>query len=710
MRRGQAGELSTLVAWEIRRLWRGVMPWLLALAVPAVSALVGRWQAPALERHLEHLSFLSLLSVAFSALAAWTAQRDRRTGSDEIVLAWPVASWRLGLARTLALGSITLVAWLEATLVSLGHTVVSYATAAQAAGVPFPLAGALRDGGLIALSLAASFLGAQALGQAAATVLPGLAALVALVLFRAFAVVGPRLLLGTLQWPYALLASPEFLWEGRPRLVEGLYTNVYTGLFLAHQAFWAIGSLGLLAALALRFEAQRDGPRASSGPLALCALLVSLGSALPFVSIERRYVTSHQRAVATYGGAVKAPLHLGDGPFMPQGRSGPASSHLVRYDLAVDLTRPPEVSVRATVELAAEAGAPLDSLVFTLRRAFEIDGVRVEGDPVAPERLEREGDLLRIRLGAIPAGGSYTVSVDYHGRVEDWRLDPYETPMALNSRDLVFLPAGWGWYPVPGEHRLTWEIGMSSLVFRALADRTQPFNDAEPAFDVVVQALPGMRYLIGFTPEGGGRWRLRGSRNQVSLVGGPWWAREQGQVRYAIPFEELDSWQEPRGDPWRLLAAAADWTGVAPITVLPSVGPLIHTGDPSLFDARPLWRVYEQGVTRERLILSARRWLNDLLRFQPQSGPAGSPTLDERLGALQAYLLQQVFDEAFGSHPGLQAIQSTEAHGQMALVEAWAGRTSRAEQKEALRRLFRVAYLRPVTPLDLAFLDRGGQP
>ena len=706
----QPALFRVLLVWELRRLWRGVWPWLFVVAAPALFALLGHWQARALQRHLKLLPSLLLLGLALSAFTAWTAQRDRRSGADEVTLAWPVSSRRLYFARTLALGSLTLALWLEVTLPSLGYTAASYATAACAAGVPIPLADALRDGGLIALSLAACLLGAQAAGQLAAALLPGLPGLVALVLYRAFTIAGPRLILGILQWPYALLTSPEFLWEGWPWLPEYLDLGLFADVFVAHQAFWVLGSLSLLAALACLFHPWRDAPRLRSRLLTAAALLAVMASALPFVALERGYVASHERAVATYGEAVKPPLRL-DGPQAARLEDPAAGApRPLRYDLAVDLSRPPEVQVEATLEMVVGPGAPHDSLTLTLRRPFEVDEVRLDGAAVL---FTREGDLLRLHPARpLPARQPFAVSLRYHGRVEDWRLDPHEAPAALIAPKFVWLPSTWGWYPAPGEHRLTWEIGTSSMVFRALADRTVPFNDAEPAFEVSVRAPAAIRFLAGFGWDGEGTWRLQEERNQLTLLGGSWWPRSKGPVRYAVPFEELDTWQSSTEDLQRLLAALADWTGIEPLTVVPSPLPFTNAGDPSLMDPSLFaGQAFRVSAGRQRLARSAGRWLI-LLRFEPRFlataplGPAparqASPDV---LQALRAYALAQVLEDAFGpAAPSvLQEFFGTPPANPR--VEAWAARTPREAQKAALRRLFHDALLRTLAPADLAFLD-----
>ncbi len=702
-----------LLACEVRQLWRSLLPWPLVLAVPALIVLVGRWQAPALERHVQLQQYLALEGVGLGAFAAWTCQRGHRTGADEVLLAWPLPSWQVGLARTLALGSLTLVCWLEAALASLAYTAVSYATAAQAAGVALPVAHALRDGGLIVLSLAASFLGAQALGQIAGALLPGLAALVLLILYRAVALVGQSVVLGTLQWPYGLLATPEFMWDGSQWLAAGLQTNLYTGLFRAHQGFWVLGSLGMLALLVLRFQPRRDSARWRRGSLAGLALLVTVGGALPFIAVEDRFVTSQWRAVAEYGEPVKPPLRLSDAPEVRELAPSAPVAVPVSYELAVDLTRPPLAEVQATMGLQAPAAAPLEVVTLTLRRSFEIDAVSLDG----PAAVERQGDILRIRPAAPLAPGQVvTVTITYHGAVEDWRLDPYETPQALAGRDLVLLPASWGWYPVPGEQRLTWEIGMSSIVFRALADRTQPFNDAEPAFHVTVHAPSAITDLVGFAQEHDGSWRLTAVRNQVNLLGGPWWKKEQDGVEYAVPFEELDSWQASSGELQRLLAAVQDWTGNTPLAVMSTPASLVPMNDTTLLDESVYGGVDQPGPSRDRALRRLGQWVYKLMRRGTLRMPEGADmwtragyTGDE-LPALQALTWARIITDAYGSEAAAAALPPYGETPHSALVDAWARRTPLAAQKEALRRIARVAHLRPLTPADLAFLDDKLQP
>jgi hypothetical protein len=709
-RTADTAPLRALLACETRRLWRSTLPWLFVVAVPALFALSGHWQAPAMQRHLPFLLYLSLVTMAFSAFAASTIQRDRRSHADEIILAWPVSSRRLYLARTMALGSLTLVLWLEVALPSLAYTALSYATAAQAAGVAVPTALALRDGSLIALSLAASFLGAQATGQAAAALLPGWPGLVALVLYRACSLAGPSVILAALQWPYALLTSPEFVWNGWAWLSEYLGLGLFSDVFAAHQAFWVLGSLGLLVALACLFRLRRVAPAARSRLFAGAALLAAAVSALPFITIERGLVASHARAVAAYGAAV--------GPAAQPAAPAPQP---LRYELAIDLSRPPEAEVEATLAMVAGPEAVRDSITLTLRRALTVDEVRLDGVAVP---FAREGDLLRLLPTQPPATGRpFAVELRYHGRVADWRLDPHEVPAALVAGEFVWLPSTWGWYPVPGEHRLTWQIGTASSAAPALADRTMPFNDAEPTFDVTVRAPAGIRFLAGFAQDGEGAWHLQATRNQLTLLGGNWWPRGEGVARYAVPFEELDTWQAGAEALEPLLAALADWTGIEPLAVVPSPLRFTTAGDAALIMSSHLsGDVFEVTPTRQSLRWPANRWVYEFLRTQPRFAAPATPGQSAAhrataadLNALRAYVADQVVADAFGPSTSVAPLEAVlpileASSAARPRVEAWAARTPRTAQKEVLRRLFRDAQRRALVPADLAFLDEEVSP
>jgi hypothetical protein len=718
---------APLLAMELRRLWRGALPWLLAAATLLFLLYGADWQASGLGRYDEFVGWMPLIGGALSALAAWNARREARSGVDDVLLAWPVTSWRVGLARALALGSLTLLLWVETALPLAAHTVLSYASAARVAGVALPLGRALHDAGLIGLSLAASLAGAQALGQVAGAILPGIAALVAVLLFRLGALVLPSVVMGTMQWPWVLALSPDFSFSGWSGYSEGWGYALHRQAFLTHRLLWLGMGLTAILGLALLWRVRRDGPWGRAAGIAATVLVAAVAAALPFVRHEQSRVQAFGQVVAEYGEPVKPGLEHNRGAIQPEDAASAPTP--LRYELAVDLTQPPEATIRAALAMEAGPEVQRDTLALTLRRTFQVDSVQVEGRPVPPERIRRQGDLLELALEQpLPLREPVTVTLSYHGRIEDWRLEPYETPAALLQGDLAYLPAGWGWYPVPGRHTLTYELGLSSMVYRAIVDREGPLNDAEPFFDVTVRLPSGVRTLAGFGPQGDGTWRLAEARNRLGLIGGDWWQLERDGIRYAVPFEALGRWQEATADLHRLLLAIADWTGIEPEAVIPSTIPRQRTDELGVLDAAWFAQSFHTSNEADTLVWNLQPWLYGrcMPRYSPTEAwealPLAARVLEARreageeqplfdLTSLGWRLLEHaeagIVAEALGAGAA-QGSLSEAVQPEGALVDRWAARTPLEVQKAELRQLFTTARQRLLTPADLAFLDEGG--
>lgn len=757
-----------MLAYEVRRTWRSPLPWLLVLAAGLLAGgapyLTGGahgpagWWAPALVRHRQTAFLLPLLGTLLSVYSAWEAQRDRRTRGEEVFLAWPLAAWQWHLARSLALGTVTLAAWLALAVPAAVHALASHGGAAPAAEGLSWIGPALRDVGVIAGDLLASLLGAQALGQVAAALVPGTGGLVALVLYRMFAVVAPGVVIGTLQWPHALLATPDLgTWYPLPSIRWQPYSEAFglrphQALFWTHRAFWALGSPAVLLALALLRHRRREARPSRSGLLGALALAGALAAAAPFLAHEQARVAAYQAALAAYGEAVKPELRLGpddagtDGssspagtpqaePPEPSGATAPTGAPPVtplRYEIEADLRRAPEATLRAEVELLPRAAT--EEIRLTLRRVFRVETVAVNGRPVPAQTgvaaqgaspgggdpspgargFWQQGDVVVVRLPE-PASSDQPlrIAMTYRGRIADWRLAPYETPVALANAGMVVVPATWGWYPVPGEHRLTSEMALTSLVYRALMDRTRPFNDATPDFTVTVHTPPGIRALAGFTalgpaPGGGTTWRLAARRNRVSLLGGDWHIQDRGRLTYLVPAEELDTWEAAAADLHRLLTAILDWTGLESLAVAPHSLP-----DPHILGTEHLGPVFQAAPAREQLVDGLRRWL--LLEWPSATRWAALSSDDEAEAAaawdawslyngVVGLVVDRAAAEAFGEAPDPGDGPGSDVRQR---VEAWAARTPVLEQKRQLHALFAAARVRPLTPADFAFLDGG---
>lgn len=357
-----------MLTYETRRTWRspwpgalvaaaGAMYWAVPLLVGSLPGRLGGWAAPpALVHHREMVFLIPLLGTLVSVYSAWEIQRDRRTGTEEVILAWPLAAWQWVLARSLALGTVTLAVWLTLAAPALVYAVASYAGGAAAGGGLPWLGRALWDAGLIATDLLASLLGAQTLGQAVGAILPGTRGLVVLLLYRMFAVVGPGVVMGTLQWPFVLLMTPDLaVWYPHPwsPYSEAFGLRPHEALFATHRAFWILGGPAALLALAFVLHRRREALAVRAPLVASLAVCLVLASALPFVFHERSRVRAHQAVLAAYGAPVKPQLDEGsDGQGDDaQRKPGAPSITPIRYDIEADLRSAPAAALRATVEV-----------------------------------------------------------------------------------------------------------------------------------------------------------------------------------------------------------------------------------------------------------------------------------------------------------------------------------------------------------------------
>jgi hypothetical protein len=100
-------------------------------------------------------------------------------------------------------------------------------------------------------------------------------------------------------------------------------------------------------------------------------------------------------------------------------------------------------------------------LVFTLNQQFDLIQVKVNGVSVT---YTRTGDVVTLPLKPGASNSldeQWLIEWEYTGKVNDWRLfHPYggddivmtETYFADEKK--LFLPAAYGWYPLPGRRRL----------------------------------------------------------------------------------------------------------------------------------------------------------------------------------------------------------------------------------------------------------------
>lgn len=676
--------MRTLLSHELRRTWREPLPWIVMAAAPVVwlAALLlgdernpGGWQASALMQHSHLVALLPVLMTLLSVYLVREAQRDRRERMEEIYMGWPVASWEWALARTLALGSVTLAVWAMLAVLQAGYAFYSYASAAEAAGALL-WDRLLRDTGIIAVDLLASCFGAQATAQVAAELLPGIKSVLALILYRIAALMGPGLLLGSLQWPHALLITPElavwgvFSWQPYS---EAFGLAPYEYLFFAHRLFWIGGSLALLGAMAFFHRNWRDWWAIRSAEWVSAWVALALVTAVPFLA-HAQWQSQNSAAVAAAFGQ-ESGQHSdvsrtpGAGLQPLSGEEGETTPVPVRYQIAADLSDAPEGRFQVAMEVELKKAA--EALPLTLRRVFQVTSVSVEGEPVPLEAVQRAGDHLWIPLDeGRAAGDRVSLTLSYSGTVSDWRIRDVPEVSAIARKGMLVMPAIWGWYPVPGTFTLTGEGPLASGVYRAILDRERAFHGGIAQFDVTLVAPEGIRSVAGFQCEDGpgNRWRLDGEQNQVSLLGGDWWSLERDGITYLVPPEYLDTWETATADLHKMLTVMMDWAGPERLMVVPYGS---GVANPEVLEAAFFGPIYQAVPDRASLEEKFAAWM--LLRY-PQPFE------------VRKYVFQRIQAEALGEEVDLL---SSEPQGRMAELKSWAEATPIPEQKRQIRQLYR---------------------
>jgi len=646
---------------------------------------------------MEHSRLVALLPVLMTLLSVYLvreAQRDRRQRTEALFLGWPVASWQWALTRTLALGSVTMAVWLVLTLLQAGYTLYSYASVAGAAGA-FLWGRMLRDIGIIAVDLLASCLGAQATAQVAAALFAGMLGVVLVALYRMGLLVGTALVVGSLQWPHILLISPELATWASPTwrpYSEAFGLAPYEALFFSHRLFWICGSLALQAALVFFYRNRRDRWAVRSLVWACGALAVAALAALPYVNYVQWQIRNFAAVITEFGESTKPTRSLDDPSsdwrrtYLEAG-AAPDDPVPVWYQIEADLAKAP--AGRFQVAMGVELKAPATEIPLTLRRLFVIESVAVDGEPVPLAAVERAGDHLRIPLGTERAHGDRVVlTLSYSGTVLDWRIRDMPEVSAIARNGMLKVPAIWGWYPVPGEFTLTYEIPLTSYRYRWIVDRERTFHRGAVPFEVTLLAPAGIRSVAGFEPldepgAAGSLWRLEGEHNQVSLLGGDWWSLERDGITYLVPPEYLDTWETATADLHRLLTVMMDWVGPDEVKVVP----LVETvADREVVEERYLRGLYQAAPERKRVGGSLHWWLR-------QHYPS--------LEAERSYVERWIEAEAFGEDVELfpPPVEDDE-------LKAWVEATPIPEQKRLLRERFQNAIVTPET--DSAAEGGGG--
>ena len=369
-----------------------------------------------------------VLSVVIAVLAAQTLRRAPAEGTEELFETFPTKATTEFWGKVAAFAPVPLILASEPLL-------IYFAFASDRPEAP----GLMLYHGLF---LAANFSLATAFGAAAAAfirrgVLSYMAAASSWIAYT-FLVNMAYGELG-LSWVSLGMNFSAGWSHHRPDVLWG--AGLGLDLAASQYGFLAAASLGLLAVAALLYKRWRHPgqPRIlTCATLLVAAVAATLLGGVYLDTLGARLSYLEDQIALEHASA---------------GAPAPAECGLVEalgYDLEVWLGPDRTLRARADVVVVNTGEEPIERIPLTLNGALALEETTVDGRPA---QVERWGHRLAVRLPeALSAGESCLVRLCYGGQVWLWNLDGWYRlePAAVVGAAGTLLPAGFGWYPLPG--------------------------------------------------------------------------------------------------------------------------------------------------------------------------------------------------------------------------------------------------------------------
>lgn len=451
----------------------------------------------------------SFLALFLMFVGVWAAGRERAAGQSEITRTWPIRWGAQILARFMAafiptagtLAVLYLAVWVL-TWFHLG-TVPAVA--------PFALAW-LAGLVTMAFSLALAIL----VGTVARSQFIAFAAVA--VIWAAATILIPVTVAGGRAGMQALDYTLSLAWHYSP--VAGFAGELISLLVNRLETLFA--GLGLVA-LAILFVRNRQGDRrglaVTSVVAAVCLAVAGVGAGFLALGEVRR-----QQAYEAFRAGQDA-----DVAFLKDEAAVPPAFEAASYDLSVDFDLARRaVRAMATVDLEPSAATLPTTLAFTLQSSFAIETIALDEarKPGGPDAA-LTGDLAFTRNGSyvgvsLPPGlTGARLTLTYSATIDQWRRAGFVSQLSMGPAvlpDLLWLPASFTWYPVPGWQPLASpEIRAGNDSFRQeLGIRFDPAD-----YRVTLTGLDGLTAvaLPGLTATEGGSV-LTGRCSGLSLLAG----------------------------------------------------------------------------------------------------------------------------------------------------------------------------------------------
>lgn len=290
-----------------------------------------------------------------------------------------------------------------------------------------------------------------------------------------------------IPWLWLDWLSPQ---RWLPLTPTGYFPN--TALVFCQRLAGAGGAVALGAGLVVWLAFRRRLPVRGSVAVLVLACAVTVGAAARTQALW----TDREEAVAAAVEAV---------PKEGQAAAQPATPvRINRYDLSLAFA-PAEhtVSIVGSLEVTNGGTAAITQIDLTLRSNFTVESLATADG----ERLdfERSGDRLTVQRPLAP-GETVRLTGRWKGAVWQWgenRGRRYQTRSlgAHVAPESIFLPATYGWYPIPGDIQLAyrpWEWMVSDKL-SVQSPATFSVKTSGTTLNVLTNAgddRPGM-YLLG---------------------------------------------------------------------------------------------------------------------------------------------------------------------------------------------------------------------
>lgn len=277
------------------------------------------------------------------------------------------------------------------------------------------------------------------------------------------------------------------------------------------QNLWFAGlGLALVALTGVGYKIWRDRSpgRALSAVALLAGVVVAMGAATGYHEVYAARISSHDHQVRTYHGDELRQA------------SGPAPIEVTAYDLRLVFEREHRLEARAVLTVRNRGLHSLSVIPLTLNAGFTVDSVSLAGQadsqgssrsgtvPAGGEaRAEvlattRDGSFLTVILNRPLAPGAETsLALAYQGTIWDFTSGRGSGPSLVAGVDenLIWLPAGYAWYPAPGHQLLArlWPIA-TRATGQEWEVRYQPvlFDPAE--YSLSLAGAPGLSLATPF--------------------------------------------------------------------------------------------------------------------------------------------------------------------------------------------------------------------